>query len=114
MRGDIGRRGVLAALGAAAFAGCLGGDRTPTERKADATAGTEVAGGTATGTDANGPPTAEQRLPLPMEASALREEAVSGGPPKDGIPSIDGPQFIASEEAPDGLKPGDPVFGVVM
>jgi hypothetical protein len=49
-----------------------------------------------------------------MKPAALRAMAVSGGPPKDGIPSIDDPTFVSASEAPEGLKPGDPVFGVAM
>ncbi len=48
-----------------------------------------------------------------MEPSSLRSEAVSGGPPKDGIPSIDDPSFISAGEASNWLDPGDPVFGLV-
>jgi len=59
-----------------------------------------------------GVPTADRRLPLPMEPGQLRENAISGGPPKDGIPSIDDPQVVAPD-AVDFLDPGDPVFGVV-
>ena len=57
-------------------------------------------------------PTADDRLPLPREPGQLRQAARSGGPPKDGIPSIDEPQFVSSDEA-GFLDPGDPVFGVV-
>jgi len=74
----------------------------------------ETAGDTTADSDGEGPPTAQERLPLPMEPKAIREKAVSGGPPKDGIPSIDKPEFVDASEAPAGLKPGDPVFGVVM
>jgi len=35
---------------------------------------------------------------------------MSGGPPPDGIPSIDEPTFVSSEEA--DLDPGDPVIGL--
>ncbi len=35
----------------------------------------------------------------------------SGGPPRDGIPSIDNPKFISAEKA-DFLKPADRVLGV--
>jgi hypothetical protein len=57
-------------------------------------------------------PTRSERLPLPMEPGELRDSAQSGGPPKDGIPSIDDPAFVAPD-AVDFLDPGDPVFGVV-
>ena len=37
-------------------------------------------------------------------------EILSGGPPKDGIPAIDNPQFISVEEADAWLKPQEPVI----
>lgn len=40
-----------------------------------------------------------------------KDEILSGGPPKDGIPAILNPQFIGSREA-DFLKPDDEVMGV--
>jgi hypothetical protein len=48
-----------------------------------------------------------------MEPAQLRGEAQSGGPPKDGIPSIDEPAFL-NPDAVDFLDPGDPVFGVAQ
>lgn len=36
----------------------------------------------------------------------------SGGPPKDGIPSIDNPQFVAVEQADTWLKPVEPIIRV--
>jgi hypothetical protein len=48
-----------------------------------------------------------------MEPGELESLAVSGGPPKDGIPSIDNPSFVGPEDA-DFLDPGDPVFGVAL
>lgn len=36
------------------------------------------------------------------------EELVGGGPPKDGIPSIDNPKFISPQEADDWLSDSDP------
>ena len=36
------------------------------------------------------------------------EELLSGGPPKDGIPSIDNPKFISVEEANQWLDDGEP------
>lgn len=44
--------------------------------------------------------------------AAFAQNAVSGGPPKDGIPSIDAPRFMSSAEADDFLEPTDVVFGV--
>ena len=37
------------------------------------------------------------------------EEILSGGPPKDGIPAIDQPQFVSVEQANAWLKPVEPV-----
>lgn len=77
------RRAVLASVGASGLAGCLdgagsGGGTTPTETASD-----ESPGATPTtnggGSTADGPPTAEGVLPLPMEASAIEDQAVSGG-----------------------------------
>jgi hypothetical protein len=107
------RRRFLVAAGLTAVAGCTGiGDdgsgTTTTPTTSDQTA---------SGTEATTPPadveipSAENRLPTPMAAGDLEEEAMSGGPPKDGIPSVDEPQFIEAGAA-DFLQPGDPVFGV--
>ncbi|MEF8806745.1 DUF3179 domain-containing protein [Natronomonas sp.] len=77
----------------------------------------ESPGGPSAGGDTDTPvpgtvPTADERLPLPMSPEALRDEARSGGPSKDGIPSIDQPRFVDAGDA-DFIDPGDPVFGVV-
>jgi len=40
--------------------------------------------------------------------SILPEEIVSGGPPKDGIPSIDAPKFLSIKEANDWLNDNEP------
>ncbi len=88
------RRHFLAATGITALAGCTGGGS-----------------GTDTFTRPLNLPTADERLPLPAEPPTLRDEARSGGPSKDGIPSIDEPSFIAPD-AVDFLDPGDPVFGI--
>ncbi len=37
---------------------------------------------------------------------------VSGGPPKDGIPSIDEPKFVSADEADEFLSPDDWVIGL--
>ena len=42
-----------------------------------------------------------------------REEILSGGPPKDGIPAILKPQFVDSQSA-DFLLDEDPVIGIVI
>ncbi|MEM7292545.1 MAG: DUF3179 domain-containing (seleno)protein, partial [Pseudomonadota bacterium] len=39
-------------------------------------------------------------------------EIMSGGPPKDGIPAIDNPQFVAISEASEWLHPREPVIAL--
>jgi hypothetical protein len=43
------------------------------------------------------------------EHSVPLEEFVGGGPPKDGIPSIDEPNFVSVADADDFLEPKEPV-----
>jgi hypothetical protein len=131
------RRRYLAAAGAAALAGCStdgqgnyeppdGGDQ-PSNRTGTTDSRTDSAGAETTTTDRptqiDGQtvepeavdlpfPIADERRPLPMAPADLREEALSGGPPKDGIPSIDEPNFAGPDDV-DFLEDGDPVFGVV-
>jgi hypothetical protein len=102
MQRVLSRRTFLATVGVASLAGCLGSGQssTPEDQSGDGDSGS------------TGPPSAADRLPLPLEPSAVREQAISGGPSKDGIPSIDDPSFVSAGEAPAGLDPGDPVFGV--
>lgn len=40
------------------------------------------------------------------------DEILSGGPPRDGIPSIDDPKFISQEEATEWLAGNEPVVAV--
>ena len=42
------------------------------------------------------------------------EEILSGGPPKDGIPAIDHPKFISTDEASRWLHPQEPVIVVQL
>lgn len=44
--------------------------------------------------------------------SLLERSAISGGPPKDGIPSIDNPNYTSAAEADEWMLPHDIVFGV--
>lgn len=53
-------------------------------------------------------------VPLSVPLEAYGENALSGGPRRDGIPSIDEPRFISPDEADDYLQPGDVVFGINM
>jgi hypothetical protein len=85
------RRSVLAGA-SVALAGCLG---------------------SAGGDSDAGPPLADEQLPLQYDLDELADSAVSGGPPKDGIPSIDEPSFRSADEADDELDPDGVVFGVV-
>ncbi len=41
-------------------------------------------------------------------------ELMSGGPPKDGIPSIDHPKFVSTDAAKSWLKSQEPVISLVM
>jgi hypothetical protein len=96
------RRTFLATAGAAwatSLAGCAGVNPLSS-------------GGDAANEDRSGiaPPTREERLPLPMEGENLRAEAQSGGPPKDGIPSVDSPEFVGAGQAE--LDDGSVVFGL--
>lgn len=44
--------------------------------------------------------------------SLLEKSAISGGPPKDGIPSIDAPAYTNAKDADEWLLPEDIVFGI--
>ena len=117
MERHVTRRAVLAGVGAALLAGCStdpggtgdgdGGGPTQDTDDGGSSGNADGAGGAATG-----PPTADERLPLPMGPPGIRDSAVSGGPPKDGIPAIDDPQFVSAGDASTWLDPGDPVFGL--
>jgi hypothetical protein len=60
-----------------------------------------------------GIPVAASALPVEYDYETLRGEVLSGGPPKDGIPSIDEPKFWSREEADAELADRDVVFGLV-
>ncbi|WP_254808952.1 DUF3179 domain-containing protein [Natronosalvus amylolyticus] len=59
-------------------------------------------------------PLADEQLPLEYPPETLREETISGGVPKDGIPSIDDPTFEGVDDVGNRLDDGDPVFGLVI
>jgi hypothetical protein len=59
-----------------------------------------------TSSNINSITTAEQRHTIPLD------QIVSGGPPPDGIPSIDNPKFIAVQEASKFLKDSELVLGL--
>ncbi|WP_255152780.1 DUF3179 domain-containing protein [Halorarius halobius] len=104
------RRAVLAGVGVASLSGCIGSRQPGTPGDTSASGAPEEGGQSRTGE--NMPPTKAEQLLLPMEPSSLREHAVSGGPPKDGIPSIDEPKFVSAEDVSGQIKPDDPVFGL--
>jgi hypothetical protein len=62
-----------------------------------------------------GPPTIDDRLPLPSCPDVLMESVQSGGVGKDDIPSIDDPTTIDAATAAEqlSLSAKSPVFGVV-
>ncbi|WP_137283521.1 DUF3179 domain-containing protein [Halorussus salinisoli] len=105
------RKFVAAATGGAltGLAGCIGG---------------VVSGGndgrdegdsqsTTRGPTMKGVPVRASALPVEYEFADLREDVLSGGPPKDGIPSIDEPKFWSAEKADEELRDADVVFGLV-
>ncbi|MES3517808.1 MAG: DUF3179 domain-containing protein [Natronomonas sp.] len=123
----ISRRAVLASVGISALAGCLGDDQEGTT-----TGGTTAAidnedvemvtldndfqrvlvGGDPPADEPDdAPPFADRRLSLPMTPESLNREAQDGGPPKDGIPSVDDPAFVSPSEA-DFLDDDDVVLAV--
>lgn len=59
------------------------------------------------------PPLTEGLRLVPAEPSAYDRAKLSGGVPKDGIPSIDDPQFWSAERGDEYLDDGDVVFGIV-
>jgi len=97
----ISRRALLLGAGASVAAtygvnGVLSGDAASRNRTQD---GRKV-------------PLADEQLLVEYPLERLRDEVLSGGPPKDGIPSIDEPTFTGVAEADQRLDPGDVVFGI--
>lgn len=107
----IDRRTLLGALGVgiSSVSGCLGSSDAGAESGSidDGSDGS-------TGSAAEGPPTVERSLPAAYTAEELEEASRSGGPPPDGIPAIEDPQFADATDPPALLDDGDPVFGVVL
>jgi hypothetical protein len=48
----------------------------------------------------------------PETLAVYWDNSLSGGPPKDGIPSIDDPRFESAETASRWLEPGSPIIGL--
>lgn len=63
--------------------------------------------------DQNPPPGAHRSFQTDFSRATVDYgEIVSGGPPKDGIPSIDAPQFVSIENAREWLTPREAVLVV--
>ncbi|MEF8785126.1 MAG: DUF3179 domain-containing (seleno)protein [Haloarculaceae archaeon] len=99
----------VAGAGVVGLAGCLdsvtGGD-------APEPGGKPVVGASTTNGDDG--PFFSHDVELSREYTDFAENAVSGGVPKDGIPSIDDPAFEDASDADERLDPDDPVFGVEL
>lgn len=94
--GFVSRRSFLVGAGASiAAASCVQSRSDPTRSQEDGKV-----------------PLADGALLVEYSPKKLRDEVTSGGPPKDGIPSIDDPTFTGVERADERLQPTDIVFGV--
>jgi hypothetical protein len=120
----------LLLAGALLLAACGGATPTADEDEADdsevASSGAVSSNAPTEQTDAEPAEQADDLLPEePPPAGAESEfdtdfsrhtvpysEILSGGPPKDGIPSIDDPQFVSVSEADAWLEPLEPVLRV--
>jgi len=107
------RRRALAAGALIAVSGCLDqtsdtGDGDGDPSNGDPSNGDPINGD---GEPPDDPPTTEAPISMGHSADELLDQAISGGVPKDGIPSIDDPVYT---EAGDGDAPGDDeiVFGI--
>ncbi|MGQ0826528.1 MAG: DUF3179 domain-containing (seleno)protein [Actinomycetota bacterium] len=97
-------------LGVVVLAGCSG---AADDDKRDATAGAPVTVAQAAADPREDGPSAlddpqADGLPTPLVDT---DAIISGGPPPDGIPSIDEPRFIGTSEA-DFLDDGEPVLAL--
>lgn len=117
---EYSRRAYLGTLATVAVAGCTSSGDTESEG-AEASACTDHSPRDArdefvlTDGDARGrPPLAEQTLPVPGDPASLQNAIVSGGVPKDGIPSIDDPHFVDADSGDELLGEKEPVFGITV
>lgn len=103
MRPGLTRRRALAAGALIAVSGCLDQDSGTGNGDSDPNNGDEE--------PPDDPPTAEAPISMGHSAEELLDQVVSGGVPRDGIPSIDDPVYT---EAGGGDAPDDDeiVFGV--
>jgi len=108
--GSISRRGFLAAAAGttAALAGC-----TSSGSSGGAEGESDEAETTTTALVEQGLPIRPSPLAVEYEFEELQSEIQDGGPPKDGIPSIDEPKFLTADEADENLDDRAVVFGLV-
>jgi hypothetical protein len=111
------RRAFVAAMGSAlaGLAGCIGGvtSQGTAGQDGDGSDGQVDSSSTTPGETMNGVPVRASALPVEYEFENLRDEVLSGGPPKDGIPSVDEPTFRDAGRADEELRAEDVVFGLV-
>ncbi|MGH2952741.1 MAG: DUF3179 domain-containing protein [Solirubrobacterales bacterium] len=93
---------IAAALAAVVMAGCGGADDEPPEAGRDAVAEAEIPFDTS-----------DWRTDF-SEHSVRLDEFLGGGPPKDGIPSIDEPKLVSVADADEFLAPREPVAVVEL
>jgi hypothetical protein len=114
--GPTSRRGFLTAASAAAagsLSGCIGGFTSAGVEGETDGGNDESQASTTEGRTERGIPLAGSQLPVEYDFAELRDEVRDGGPPKDGIPSIDEPSFWDADEAAAELDDRDVVFGLV-
>ncbi len=117
MRHPVTRRRFLAVTGTTALAGCAsvgsstGSNQTP-DQSSPTTGSADDSTATPSARDSSGPPIADESYPLPLRPDILRARSQSGGPPKDGIPSIDSPNFESATAADRRLSDDTIVFGL--
>lgn len=102
------RRGFLAAVVGASTLGVAGCLDALTGSDAPEPSSEPVVGGPAV----DGGPFFSHDVEIAREYRAFSDNAISGGVPKDGIPSIDEPSFADAAHGDQRLDAGDPVFGV--
>ncbi len=61
--------------------------------------------------DAEPPQGADSEFSTDFSISSVNFDSIlSGGPPKDGIPSLDNPEFVSVDDADEWLEPNEPVI----
>lgn len=101
-------------LAAGGLAGCVGQGGGGSGDDSDGGTPSDSPTSERSTTQTSGPspiPTADRSLHTAYEMDELRSGVRSGGPPKDGIPSIDEPKFKPASES--DVLDGMPVFGLV-